>query len=127
MCTRESHAGSARWGGSRMSVTVSRGIERRLRPSALLGRREDLVPLGGSVVERLLGVLLSLYNVLHLGGHDLVHLDGVGHAEERRARIRQLHLLGKRLEQRLLLEPCLIGDVLPRRESAGALGPHLDS
>src|SRR5436189_284408 len=35
--------------------------------SALLGRREDLVPFGGSVVQRLLGALLSLHH--GAGGH----------------------------------------------------------
>src|SRR5213596_1039278 len=82
--------------------------------SALLRGAEDLVPLGGGVIQRLLGALLLLHDVLHLGGHDLVHLHGVGHAEERRARIGQLHLLGESLKQLLFLEPGLLGDVAPR-------------
>src|SRR5438552_18707890 len=76
---------------------LSRIVRRVAATPALLGRREDLVPLGGSVVQRLLGALLSLHDVLHFGGHDLVHLDGVGLAEKSRARIRLLHLLGQRL------------------------------
>ena len=87
---------------------------------------EDLVPLGGRVVEGLLDRLLGLHGVLDLRGQDLVELDGLRHAESSGSWRWAGASAGRRPGQSLFsLKNGFSGHVLPGREVPGPSRPQL--